>query len=118
MAVYTVQSITEAGLNPTMTAVSATDTFAPAAADYDKAFILHVVNGGGSPDSCAVDDPNSTTNAPGSTAYNPDITVSVTNAQSRFIRLNPIRRFVNTGTGNVTVTHSFTTSVTAAVYVA
>jgi hypothetical protein len=118
MAVYTVQSITEAGLNPSLVAVSASDTFAPAAADYDKTFILVVTNGGGSPDSVAVDDPNSTTNAPGSTAYNPDVTVSVTNAQSRYIRLTPIRRFVNTGTGNVTVTHSFTTSVTAGVFVA
>ena len=118
MAVYTVQLITEAGLNPATTAVSATDTFAPAAADYDKTFILYVNNAGGSPDSVAVDDPNSITNAPGSTAYNPDVTVSVTNAQVRYIRLTPVRRYVNTSTGNVTVTHSFTTSVTAAVFVA
>lgn len=118
MATYTVQSITEAGLNPTTVAVGATDTFAPAAADYDRTFILYVNNGGASPDSVAVDDPNSQTNAPGSTAYNPDVTVSVTNGQARYIRLTPIRRYVNTGTGNVTVTHSFQTSVTAAVFVA
>ncbi len=118
MAVYTVQSITEAGLNPTTTAVSASDTFAPVATDYDKTFILYVNNAGASPDSVAVDDPNSQTNAPGSTAYNPDITVSVTNAQARYIRLAPIRRYVNVGTGNVTVTHSFTTTVTAAVFLA
>lgn len=118
MAVYSVQSITEAGLNPTTTAVSASDTFAPATTDLDKTFILYVNNAGGSPDTVAVDDPNSTTNAPGGTTYNPDVTVSVTNGQARYIRLTPIRRFVNTGTGNVTVTHSFTTTVTAAVFVA
>jgi hypothetical protein len=118
MAVYTVQTITEAGLNPATTAVSATDTFAPSAADYDKTMILYVNNAGGSPDSVAVDDPNSQTNAPGATQYNPDVTVSVTNGQARYIRLTPIRRFVNTGTGNVTVTHSFQTSVTAAVFLA
>jgi hypothetical protein len=118
MATYTVQTVTEAGLNPSYVAVGATDTFAPAAADYDKVFLLHVKNGGGSPDSVAVDDPNSQTNAPGSTQYNPDVTVSVTNAQERIIRLAPVRRYVNTGTGNVTVTHSFQTSVTAAVFVA
>lgn len=117
MAVYTVQSITEAGLNPATTAVSATDTFAPATADYDKTFILYVNNGGGSPDSVSVDDPN-TQGPAGATQFNPDVTVSVTNAQARYIRLSPVRRYVNTGTGNVTVTHSFTTSVTAAVFVA
>jgi hypothetical protein len=65
----------------------------------------------------AIDDPN-TLGPAGATAFNPDVTVSVTNAQERIIRLGPIRRYINTGTGNVTVTHSFTTSVTAAVFVA
>ena len=46
----------------------------------------------------------------------PDVTVSVTNAQERIIRLSPVRRYVAVGTGLVTVTHSFTTSVTAAVF--
>jgi hypothetical protein len=117
VTVYAVQQVTEAGITPTYAAVGATDTFVPSAADYDKVFILHVKNAGGSPDSVSVDDPNSQGPA-GATAYNPDVTVSVTNAQERMIRLNPIRRYVNTGTGNVTVTHSFTTSVTAAVFVA
>jgi hypothetical protein len=117
MATYTVQTVTEAGLAPTYTAVGATDTFAPSAADYDKAMILHVKNAGGSADSVSVDDPNSLGPA-GATAYNPDVTVSVpATTGDRLIRLAPVRRYVNTGTGNVTVTHSFQTSVTAAVFV-
>src|SRR4030095_14571504 len=112
MATYTVQTVTEAGLTPSYVAVGASDTFTPSAADYDKAFFLHVKNGGGSPDSCVVDDASSITNAPGGTSYNPDITVSVTNAQERIIRLAPIRRYLQTN-GNVNVQHSFKTSVTA-----
>lgn len=117
MATYTVQTVTEAGVTPTYTGVSASDTFTPATADLDKPHILHVKNAGGSPDSVSVDDPTSQSNAPGATAYNPDVTVSVTNAQERFIRLNPVRRYVQTN-GTVVVTNSFTTSVTAAVFVA
>jgi hypothetical protein len=117
MATYTVQTVTEAGVVPTYTAVSASDTFTPAAADYDKPHILHVKNAGGSPDTVVVDDASSLTNAPGGTAYNPDLTISVTNATERFIRLNPVRRYLQSN-GTVTVTNSFITSVTAAVFVA
>ena len=117
MATYTIQTVTEAGITPTYTAVASSDTFTPATADLDKTHILHVKNAGGSPDTVAVDDPNSITNAPGATAYNPDVTVSVTNAQERFIRLTPVRRYVQAN-GTVVVTNSFVTSVTAAVFVA
>jgi len=117
MAAYTVQTINEAGVSPTYTAVSASDTFTPATADLDKTHILHVKNAGGSPDSVVIDDPNSLSNAAGATAYNPDVTVSVTNAQERFIRLTPVRRYTQAN-GTVVVTNSFTTSVTAAVFVA
>lgn len=117
MATYTVQTITETGLSPTYTAVSASDTFTPATADLDKTHILHVKNAGGSPDTVVVDDTVSLNNAPGGTAYNPDLTVSVTNAQERFIRLAPVRRYVQAN-GTVVVTNSFITSVTAAVFVA
>lgn len=117
MAAYTVQTVTEAGITPTYTGVSASDTFTPATADLDKTHILHVKNAGGSPDSVVIDDTVSLNNAPGGTAYNPDLTVSVTNAQERFIRLTPVRRYVQAN-GTVVVTNSFTTSVTAAVFVA
>jgi hypothetical protein len=117
MAAYTVQTVTEAGVTPTYTAVSASDTFTPATADLDKPHILHVKNAGGSPDTVVIDDASSLSNAPGATAYNPDLTVSVTNAQERFIRLSPVRRYLQSN-GTVAVTNSFTTSVTAAVFVA
>jgi hypothetical protein len=113
MAAYTVQNFVVAGAVPSYTAVSASDTFAPVS---DEPHILHVKNAGGSPDSVVIDDPTSVD--PGSsTSFNPDVTVSVANGAEKFIRIDP-RRFKNTGTGNVTVTHSFTTSVTAAVFVA
>jgi len=117
MAAYTVQTVTEAGVVPTYTAVGANDTFTPATADLDKPHFLHVKNAGGSPDTVVVDDATSLSNAPGATAYNPDVTVSVTNATERFIRLAPIRRYLQSN-GTVAVTNSFTTSVTAAVFVA
>jgi hypothetical protein len=117
LATYTVQTITEAGLNPTYTAVGASDTFTVNAADIDKTHILHVKNAGGSSDSVSVDDPNSSGPA-GATSFNPDLTVSVPNGGERFIRLLPARRYANTSTFVVTVTHGFTTSVTAAVFVA
>jgi hypothetical protein len=117
MATYTVQTVTEAGVVPTYTSVAASDTFTPAAADYDKTHILHVKNAGGSPDSVVIDDTLSLSNAAGATSYNPDVTVVVSNATERFIRLTPIRRYLQSN-GTVVVTNSFTTSVTAAVFVA
>jgi hypothetical protein len=73
---------------------------------------LHVKNGGASPDSVVVDDPNSGAGPAGYTAFNPDITVSVTNAQERMI--GPITdRFAAAADGLAVITHSFTTTVTA-----
>lgn len=113
MATYTVQSVAEAGTLGTYTAVSATDTFTPL---NNQPHILHVKNAGASPDTVTVDDPNSVTPI-AATAFNPDQTGSVVNATERFFRIDPLR-CKNTGTGLITVTHSFTTSVTAAVFVA
>ena len=107
MALLTVQVPTAAGITPSYTAVSASDTFA---ATSGHAYLLHVKNAGGSPDTVVVDDPNSQN--PGSAvAFDPDLTVSVTNGQERFIRIAPARH-KNAATGLVTITHSFTTSVT------
>jgi len=114
VATYTVQSIVEAGLNATYTAVGSSDTFTPTAGDENRVHILHVKNAGGSPDVVAVDDPNSVSPA-GAQAFNPDLSVSVTNAQERFIRI-PMPR-CRQSNGTVSVTHSFTTTVTAAVFV-
>jgi hypothetical protein len=106
MALLTTQSISRTGLNPSFTAVSASDTFVPGSQTF-----LYVTNGGGSPDTCAqvvaAGDP------PGLTIA--DNSVSVTNAQSRVIGPFPPQFFADPTTGLCTVTHSFTTSVTVAV---
>jgi hypothetical protein len=107
MALLTVQVPTAAGITPAYNAVSASDTFA---ATTGHAYLLHVKNAGGSPDTVVIDDPNSAD--PGAAvAFNPDQSVSVTNGQERFILIQPARS-KNVTTGLVTITHSFTTSVT------
>jgi hypothetical protein len=111
MALLTVQVPTVAGINPTYSAVSASDTFAMASG---HSYLLHVKNAGGSPDVVVIDDPIS--QDPGAAvAFNPDASISVTNAQERFIKISPAR-FKNAATGLCTITNSFTTSVTCAVF--
>jgi hypothetical protein len=115
VATYTVQSIVEAGLNPTYTAVGSSDTFTPAAGDESRVHILHVKNAGGSADTVAVDDPNSVSPA-GAQSFNPDLSVSVpATTGDRLIRI-PLPR-CRQSNGTVSITHSFTTTVTAAVFV-
>jgi len=115
VATYTVQSIVEAGLNPTYVAVGASDTFTPAAGDENRVHILHVKNAGGTQDVVAVDDPNSVSPA-GATTFNPDLSVTVpVTTGDRLIRI-PLPR-CRQSNGTVSITHSFTTSVTAAVFV-
>ena len=111
MALLTVQVPTAAGITPSNSAVSSSDTFAVATG---HAYLLHVINGGGSSDTVTIDDPNSTD--PGAaTAFNPDQAVSVADGQQRMIKLAPAR-IKNATTGLATITHSFTTSVTCAIY--
>lgn len=82
-------------------AVSASDTI-----NVDpRGLVLEVINGGGSPDTVTVVDPGTT--AAGSTANNPS--TSVVNGTRREFLLVP--QFANSS-GIITVTHSFTTSVT------
>jgi hypothetical protein len=107
MTAFSVQNIVRTGLTPTYAAVSASDTFLP-----DANTFIHVKNAGGSPDVCvcavASGDP------PGLTIS--DNSVSVTNAQERMIGPLPANFFADPTTGLCTVTHSFTTSVTAGVF--
>jgi hypothetical protein len=92
MALLTVQQITKAGLAPSYTAVSASDTI-----PVDSVgMFLH----------------DSGTTAGGSAATDPTVSVPATTGD-RMIYLPP--QFVNTATGLLTVTHGFTTSVTCAV---
>ena len=107
MALLTVQNIVRTGVTPAYTAVAASDTFTP-----DAQTFIHVKNAGGSPDTCVIQvlqgDP------PGLTIS--DNSVSVTNAQERMIGPLPANFFADPTTGLATVTHSFTTSVTAGVF--
>jgi hypothetical protein len=105
MALLTAQQITKAGLAPVYSAVSASDTIAV----DSVGMFLHVKNAGGTADTVTLDD--SGTTAGGSAATDPTVTVPITTGD-RMIYLPP--SFTNSATGLVTVTHSFTTSVTCA----
>jgi hypothetical protein len=107
MALLSTQTIVRTGLTPAYTAVSASDTFAPAVGAF-----LHVKNAGGSPDSCVIQVLGS--DPPGFVIA--DNTVSVTNAQERMIGPLSPQFFADPTTGLGTVTHSFTTSVTCALF--
>jgi hypothetical protein len=106
MATITPQSVVATGTTPTYGAVSASDQFA----SDPGGLIYHVKNGGGSPDTVTVAD-GGTTGA-GNTGQSS--TVSVPAGAERVIYVNP--QLVNASTGFITVTHSFITSVTAALY--
>ena len=107
MAAFTTQNITRAGVTPSYSAVSASDTFTPSANTF-----VHVKNAGASPDTVTIQvlqgDP------PGLTIA--DISISVTNGQERMIGPLPPNFFADPTTGAGTVTHSFTTSVTAGIF--
>jgi hypothetical protein len=107
VALLSTQNISRAGVTPSYSAVAASDTFVP-----DAQTFIHVKNAGGSPDSCVIQvlagDP------PGLTIS--DVTVSVTNGQERMIGPFPPQFFADPTTGLATVTHGFTTSVTAGVF--
>lgn len=106
MALLTAQSVAQAGLTPTYSAVSASDTFA-----NDGTVFLHVKNAGGSPDSVTVTSVQTCNQ--GSTH---NLVVSVPAGAERLIGPFETSRFNDPTTGLVTAAHSFTTSVTAALF--
>jgi Ca2+-binding RTX toxin-like protein len=108
LAALTAVSPSIAGVSPAPASVSASDTidqsqFGSTGVD------VRVINGGASPDTVTIVDPNTT--VAGSAATSP--TVSVTNGTTKVIRVS--RNFINSGTGVATLQHSFTTSVTCEV---
>lgn len=104
MALLAAQTITKAGLTPSYGAVTASDTITA-----DDRLFLHVKNAGGSPDTVTLVDAGTTPG--GSAATNPTVSVPATTGD-RMIYIP--QSFVNPATGLVTITHSFTTSVTCA----
>lgn len=105
MALLTATRPTATGVAWTPAAVSASDTISASDLGSLGAYLV-VINGGGSPDNVTVSDSGATPagNAATTTA------VAVTNATTKAIFISP--RAVNPSTGVVTVTNSFTTSVT------
>lgn len=110
MALLTKQIIGPAGATPAyVAAAGGGDTVQPG----DHTF-LHVKNGGGAPITVTIDDPTSVS-PPGASQFNPDLSVSVTNAQERMI--GPLTaRFANPATGLVNITYSGVTTVTVGAF--
>lgn len=105
MALLTPVSSSLAGVAVTATAASSSDTIAQTSLGTRGALLL-VINGGGSSDTVAVSDAGHTPagNA-GSTSGG-----AVTNGTNKLFYISPSA--ADPSTGLVTVTHSFTTSVT------
>lgn len=105
MAALTSSALSLAGTLAAPAAVSASDTIAEGQFGT-YGVILRVINGGGSPDNVSIADPNLTAQSnPGTVTP-----VAVTNATAKTFFIP--RSAINASTGNATVTHSFTTSVT------
>lgn len=100
MALIVPQAVPGAGAAPVFAAVSAADVLQNNGNSY-----YHVKNGGGSPDTVTVD-----SIAPCNYGFDHDYSVSVPAGQERLLGPFPITRFG----AQVNVTHSFITSVTAA----
>lgn len=105
MAALTSQAATLAGVAPTPVSVSASDTIA--AGQFGAIGIrLRVINGGASPDTVTIVDPNLTQQM-GSVATNPTVTVTNGTTKEIFIPLAAVN-----ASGVATINHSFTTTVT------
>lgn len=105
MALLTAQTVTSAGVAPSYSAVSASDTFA-----NDGTVMLHVKNAGGSIDNITV---TSVKACDQGSSHNLAVAVPATTGD-RMIGPFETQRFNDPSTGLVTVAHSFTTSVTCA----
>ena len=107
MALLPITQITKAGVTPSYAAVSASDTITV----DSQGIFLHVKNAGGSSDTVTLNDSGLTPG--GSTGASPTISVAATTGD-KMIYI-PVS-FANPSTGQVTISHSFTTSVTCAVF--
>lgn len=105
MAALTATVPTAVGVAYTPAAVSASDTITATQLGTLGAFLV-IINGGGSPDTVGYTDGSSTPGGSAAAAF----TNSVTNGTSEVMYLNP--KLVNVSTQLLTITHSFTTSVT------
>jgi hypothetical protein len=109
MAALSAITPTRAGATSAGAAVSASDTIT-AAILGTNGVLLEIINGGGSPDTVAISDASTTNTGAPATAGGS----SVTNATSKVFKI--FRQQADTTTGLVTITHSFTTTVTYKLY--
>jgi hypothetical protein len=104
MATLTVQNSLITGLQPTYSAVASSDVFS-----NDGRTVIYIKNAGGSPDTVGIDSAVLCNQG-----FDHDGGGSVTNATEKVFGPFEPARF-NNSNGQVTVTHSFLTSVTCAV---
>lgn len=105
MALISPSTVTTAGLLAAPAAVAASDTISGDSVPQGG-LLYRVINGGGSPDSVEVSDGGTTpAGNPGDTTA-----VTVTNGTTKTILIT--RNNIVASTNLVTITHSFTTSVT------
>lgn len=109
MAALTATTPANTGTATSGAAVAASDTIARSIMG-PKGCYLEIINGGASPDNITISDAGVTP------AGNPVGTIagSVANGASKIFHIKPEQ--VNLATGLVTVTHSFTTTVTYKLY--
>jgi hypothetical protein len=105
VALLTLQQISLPSLTPSYGAVSASDTVA----NVDDRTFLHVKNAGGSPDTVTIVIPGN--DQFGSAIPDPTVSVPATTGDL-MIPLNSA--MADPATGLITITHSFTTTVTCA----
>jgi hypothetical protein len=109
-ALTAVTPLRDGALSPGV-AVAATDTINVSQMGPNGCY-LEVLNGGGSPDNVTISDAGVT--PAGSPLTGGTFPQTVTNGTNRVFHIR--REQVNPTTGNVTVTHSFITSVTCKLY--
>jgi hypothetical protein len=109
MAALTAITPTAAGTTSTGAGVSSSDTISNSITGTRGAY-LEIINGGASPDTVAISDSGA------SDAGNPATSSggTVANGTSKVFFISPYA--FNASTGNVTVTHTFTTTVTYKLY--
>lgn len=106
MATLTVQQAAITGVTPTFVAVAASDVFANNGKTY-----IEVKNAGGSADTVTID---SLVACNQGTDHDGGGSVGATTGDKIFGPFDPTR--FNNANGQVTITHSFTTSVTCTVF--
>lgn len=105
MGALTSTSVTQAGVAPAPVAVAASDTIADTQFGSNGCH-LRVINGGASPDNVSVADPGKTASS------NPGTVTPVAVPAGATRKIYIPRSAIDPNSGNATVTHSFTTTVT------